>query len=390
MCPFSGGKLCAGKGKCNYSTKRCECYALHGGVACDEKREWATCTAVGDPHWRTFDGLTHNVYHVFGESLQYFRDDDPNREAVVLNVAPYNRVATAKGYAIRRDLDIVKINPLNAAKAVTVELNCKDITAAVVAAKGTYKTKSGLVVRKRGIEVRVTSPSGLELTVLTYWWGQNMYLRSLMPKDGLTRGLCGNFNGNRGDDLAFPVRNPWREPIKQVLLGELVPKDRSLLSCQNDGYSNTFDGALIDVADVMSRPEAITMMAERATAPREPVKFRKSIIALTTEAQRSDLKDVYQHCKGTLRTRSEELCVPLFARGAGAEFVSCVEDQCELGADENSKDMVEGAIEQAGEEKLGAARLETARTEMIEKEFQQENSAAAQEDAGDAQGSEDE
>jgi hypothetical protein len=50
-CPMDvDGKACSGRGTCDKG--KCVCNIEYAGVMCSEKKKWAACQAVGDPHFR--------------------------------------------------------------------------------------------------------------------------------------------------------------------------------------------------------------------------------------------------------------------------------------------------------------------------------------------------
>jgi hypothetical protein len=360
-CPVVEGAECAGKGKCT-PAGTCACNPAWGGPACQEKRDFAYCHAVGDPHWRTFDGLYFNVYST-GEFLQYFNaGDTENNEAVVNYNAPYYTVTVNKGIAVRRLDEIVTVGFPSG-----LQVDCVDALPKLV--KGVMTTRTGLTVTVSGITTKISSPSGMEVTVETNGWGQNLWVRILGVADGQCLGLCGNFDGQLANDDGWPASRGRQEPIAAVVKAVTVPEDASFFKCRKAAYTTRFGTAALTMIDYES-PEIKTFVAN--TQRVSPVTLRPELAAYLSPDLADRLKKVYEvKCIGDRRKASEDACWGLLNNGAVRAIVDCIEDQCETG----NANFIASALQSAKEDLAVKSEIKNDKLNLEIKEFKAETGA---------------
>jgi hypothetical protein len=236
-CPVGpNGQLCSGAGACVNS--KCECNALHRGAACSIKSVPGTCSAVGDPHWRTFDGRTFDEYGS-GEYLQYEVAGDKDLHAVATRQCAGGNVAWNCGVSVRRGADIVtatlRVPGNNWGEAhgnranVAVSVNCGDATDKIAAAGNVgITTASGLTIKKLGGSWEWSVPDSSLRVMMD---GPDVTISVIAPNVGIAKGLCGNFNGNPADDITgVRERN---QPNFDWLNKWVIPAAKSPFACRS-------------------------------------------------------------------------------------------------------------------------------------------------------------
>jgi hypothetical protein len=253
-----------------------------------------------------------------GEFLQYYDPTEETNEALVNNNAIYYTVAVNRGVALRRLEDIVQV----VWPTSRVLLNCADVTDKIAGApNGKFVAPSGLIISKNGVETTVTSPSGLELKVHTWDWGQNWFLRIYSSKNGQTLGLCGNNDGQLANDNGWPARADRDQPIPKIVEANRIPADESFFKCHAKAYQSKFTGALtmidFDAPEIKSFIEAASKL--------EPVDIRPELKKVLTPDQVTTITRIYQRCVGQRRSDAEKACWKLVSEGAGSELTDCIE-----------------------------------------------------------------
>ena len=157
--------------------------ALLAGVAFQTSAYKATCSATGDPHYKTFDGRTIH----FQGHCRYVLAKDVNNKFTVLGKNKYcgKKVTCTNEVTVKvNNLDII----IKRGGTVTVFGIVKSLP---------YSNR-GVTIRKRGKHVEVTTYIGL---TVNYDCVYNVYITVSGQYRGRTRGICGNYNGNPNDLL---------------------------------------------------------------------------------------------------------------------------------------------------------------------------------------------
>ncbi|KAG6461849.1 hypothetical protein O3G_MSEX012891 [Manduca sexta] len=177
----------------------CTCQA--GEWTCTQVPCGARCSAVGDPHYTTFDGLRYNFMGRCTYTL--FNSGDVNIEVEniacsgaiteAMNLAPY----TAEGKP-------------SCTKAVSLSYNGVNIhlkQGGFVLANGKEISTLPVVIG----DIRIRAASSLFLIVqlpnkVDLWWDGNTRVFVDVPPEfhDKTKGLCGTFNLNQKDDFLTP------------------------------------------------------------------------------------------------------------------------------------------------------------------------------------------
>jgi hypothetical protein len=182
-------------------------------------KKWATCTAVGDPHWRTFDSRTFNEYTRNIELLEYSDPTAEVPEAVTAYQCGNGRVAWNCKVGVRRGADAIRIHSDR-----SVFVNCIPVPHASLP----KTTASGLKIALVGGAPTVTSVSGLSVR----FHGSSLMIRAHAPQTGILRGMCGDFDGNGADDAGASAMRARAQPAWKWVARWVVPSERSVLECK--------------------------------------------------------------------------------------------------------------------------------------------------------------
>ncbi|XP_041925418.1 zonadhesin, like [Alosa sapidissima] len=226
--------VCNGGGAIECRNTTCtsteECKLQDGDYGC-QPLDKGTCSVSGDPHYTTFDDKTH---HFMGScsytltkpcnetsGLPYFTVETQNEHRGSNKKVSYVRAVVINVYGQRVILEKgrkVQVNGFRVTPPVTIKKNVK------ISLSGKFvvlETEFGLRVRFDGNHhVDVTLPSSYS---------------------GLLCGMCGNYNGNSGDDNLKPDGRPATNTNE---LGESwqVPDDRP--DCTHGGGIDNCDATI--------------------------------------------------------------------------------------------------------------------------------------------------
>ena len=221
-CPMDvDGKPCSGQGTCNKG--KCVCNEEYAGMLCNKKKKWAACNAVGDPHFRSLDGLAFDFYgtgatdrgDTKAEYLLYENPVPPFKEAVSIGVGVWNwgKRSVTEHVGLVSDGNFIKYTNVGG----KIYHNCQDvdIRPKVLAAGAAGLTVANWkIVYNAGAKTFTFSDSKSKLKVnvqevtgsLTTRYYVSSYVQVFQAPLGVSRGLCGNFDGNPNND----IKGAWR------------------------------------------------------------------------------------------------------------------------------------------------------------------------------------
>ncbi|XP_028390594.1 IgGFc-binding protein-like [Dendronephthya gigantea] len=182
---------CLNGGVCNNhgSSFKCTCPQGYLGDRCQTEVQ-ATCSATGDPHYRTFDGKTYN----FMGQCEYVLAKDTEHKFVVL---AKNKPCGSLSRKVTCTFSVtVKV------KGLEIKL----LRGGLVQISGKHTNlpynNRGVKIVKHGLKaVRVTTDIGLKVQFNGVY---NVFVTVYGRYKGKTLGLCGTFNGNKNDDFKKP------------------------------------------------------------------------------------------------------------------------------------------------------------------------------------------
>ncbi|XP_072317584.1 IgGFc-binding protein-like [Eucyclogobius newberryi] len=183
--------------KCGYNL---ECQMIDGSPMCVPKPKTpATCWAMGDPHYETFDGRRYDFMgtctYVIAKNCMP-SDNLPAFEVLAQNENRGNVKVSYVGLVIVKVYDTTIIVARSERGYVRIDNNRWALPVTLNSNK--------LVLSQSGRSVVIDTDFGLSVR---YDWEHSLVL-SLSPSySGKTCGLCGNFNGNSSDDFTTPSGN---------------------------------------------------------------------------------------------------------------------------------------------------------------------------------------
>lgn len=315
-CPLGpNGEMCSAHGRCDDGV--CRCGAAHSGAACQHQKQPRTCTAVGDPHWRSFDGRTFDEYGS-GEYLQFEARGDATHSAVVTRQCSGHGVAWNCGVAVRRGNDIISAvmnvpgqswgQMHGSRRDMTITMNCGGNILPAVRDAGTRGISAD-----SGLRLKWFHDGALEWSVpdgsLRVWMdGPDVTITYLAAPEGQAKGLCGNNNNNPNDDItgAFRDRN---QPAMDWLNRWAIAAARSPFRCQSPaGAPLTLTSLASDISLSSSHGAYIL------DGGNENDKTNKAVDATTEQIK-----------------EAQRVCAFLFGKGL---YDACVKDVAQTGAKE--------------------------------------------------------
>jgi hypothetical protein len=358
-CPANAkGEACSARGKCAEGGT-CDCAAGWGGSLCDKRMTVGHCSAVGDPHFRTFDGAVFNEY-IAGELIEYEWPGHADGEMVVGKYCGNNdRVTWHCGVAVKRGDDIIRVmaNPARKPEPLIVH-NCQ--TDVQAQSRGGFTTPGGITVRLAGTQVTISTPSGLNVRYVAhpghgYNYG-DVHIRIMAARDGSVSGMCGNFDGNTANDYTHPMRHGRQNSMGHTRRF-MVPEAKSLFSCKVIPEKGTMLVAFEDTVNnkpgfaggsasspSSSKPEDLaftTLVASRATvaawAADEPAEVEGRPLMAPPLADEG-VKKAAVHiaaaengCEGQPLLKAQKVCLALFEK---PWYTECVDDVCMTGVEQ--------------------------------------------------------
>ncbi|XP_019633198.1 PREDICTED: von Willebrand factor D and EGF domain-containing protein-like isoform X3 [Branchiostoma belcheri] len=227
------------------------------------------CKGVTDPHYTTFDGRYYT--HFLVGQFVFSRNTERNFEVHVRTfVCGAWRASCHCGVAVREGNDVVMIDLCHTDwgdhQGVYPKITEKT-------AHGQALSPGVAVYRSfSGKDFSIGMPSGTSVRVSINYWGMNVHLFALGMDKGKTEGLCGDWDGNRGNDFKMQdgattsdvntFARDWRVPEGESLFErtpDVVPDETDVSFCTcskgknikcgptNNAEKNTIDGINTEV-----------------------------------------------------------------------------------------------------------------------------------------------
>lgn len=187
---------------CN--TCRCE----RGVWKCSDETCGARCGAIGDPHYRTFDG---KLFDFMGK-CSYYLLKRPNFSIEAENVACSGSLSEGTNFGSSGGADLPACT-----RSVTIKVvDNHDVTKVIKLKQGRQITVDGIEIQKLPIKILngliiVRQTSSIIVSVVfddglkVLWDGMtSVYIDAPPSYRDKTQGLCGTFNSNQQDDFLTP------------------------------------------------------------------------------------------------------------------------------------------------------------------------------------------
>ncbi|XP_069497560.1 IgGFc-binding protein-like [Ambystoma mexicanum] len=224
-----------------------ECAVKNGKLGCQSP--WAICTVTGDPHYHSFDGAVANFMGTCAYEVS--QGSSPSSGFSFRVVAENRRYQNPRVSFVYR---------------ITIWLNSTDRNVKLVFEQGkvplingiktTLPARLGLLANVTALKsaISVDTPFGVRIQ---YNGGNTVTVQVGPQYQNQLRGMCGNYNGVRGDDKRKPDGTIARSDAE---FGNSWKADISSAGCVDDsGESNTTDtctnlGAIQGLCRVITQP----------------------------------------------------------------------------------------------------------------------------------------
>lgn len=198
---------CALRGK-HYATgekiwKNCNtCSCLNGQWSCTSRKCPGVCSAIGDPHYTTFDGLKFNFMGKCSYTLMKAKNYSIDQENIACSGAISQAMGLSVGPGTPSCTRSVTITIGDAYKIKLKENKVVTINNEEVTDQLPLLIPHAAYIRfASSIFLQVELPDLVEI-----WWdgATRVYVKAPSELYGKTKGLCGTFNENQKDDFLSP------------------------------------------------------------------------------------------------------------------------------------------------------------------------------------------
>ncbi|XP_035236093.1 IgGFc-binding protein-like [Anguilla anguilla] len=189
---------------------RCEhdekCLVQDGAYGC-HKGPRGLCLAQGDPHYTTFDGRRFDFH---GNCVYLLASHCPSRGALPdFKIEVQNeRRGTAESFS-----KMVRIRLLGYEIQISLEVEDKVLVNGLLLGLPTVLSRGKVKIYKTGLSLYVESDFGL---MLRYNWNNLVTLAIPRSFAGAMCGICGNFNGDKNDDLVPPMSSDANSSVSLI------------------------------------------------------------------------------------------------------------------------------------------------------------------------------
>ncbi|XP_051901322.1 IgGFc-binding protein-like, partial [Pristis pectinata] len=192
------------------------CQVWRGAKAC-HPAGYGTCSAAGDPHYRTFDGVRFDFQGTCVYSLAALCTNGTGLPPFTVQVQNENRGSNQKVSYTR----MVRVTVYGQTLVVSREQAGRVLVDDILVNLPYHNTAGTLHVRGTVQGASLEADFGLRVT---FDWHSRVNVRLPTTYKGSVCGLCGNFNGNQKDDL--PAGGPrelgerWRAAVTPGCVGD--------------------------------------------------------------------------------------------------------------------------------------------------------------------------
>ncbi|XP_062841259.1 IgGFc-binding protein-like [Trichomycterus rosablanca] len=212
-CSCKAGQFSCQPNKC---TENEICSVKDGVRAC--VREMAICWAVGDPHYKTFDGKYFDLQGTCTYTVSTTIKTEKNLVPFTILVKNNNRGSNYVSYVRTVSVKVYNYTVVASKQVGVVEVDGENTNLPVTLAGGKLK------VVQSGWNALVTTDFGLEVK---YDWNMMLYITVPITYSGSLGGLCGNYNGDWTDD---------QTDIKGTKLSTVLEFAKSWKVADNDSF----------------------------------------------------------------------------------------------------------------------------------------------------------
>ncbi|NXO00461.1 FCGBP protein, partial [Rhinopomastus cyanomelas] len=201
------GRVACKKSACK-GHQRC-LVAADGAARCQDMK-FFTCIATGDPHYTTFDGLRYDFQGTCGYQFAALCSPAPENSSLVpfaVTVENNNRGSRAVSFTKRVTLEVY------GAVITMSQEHPRKVQVNGVFVELPFSQSDQFELYHSGVHGFVRTAFGLRVS---FDW--HSYARVILPQPyaGAVCGLCGNANGDPGDDLATPGGHQATDEIQMA------------------------------------------------------------------------------------------------------------------------------------------------------------------------------
>ncbi|XP_045081914.1 LOW QUALITY PROTEIN: IgGFc-binding protein-like [Coregonus clupeaformis] len=203
---FWEGNTCQSKCVCDGATQKVVCIprkckasehcAVVNGVQDCYPLSFKTCSAQGDPHFRTFDGKRFDFQGNCIYKLAGVCSKEPDLESFEVTLENNNRGSTRVSYA-----KVVTVVVLGSSYTITGDYHGKVLVNDVLTSLPYYSNNTEVQIYRNSRFAVLETHFGLKVS---FDWSSEVRVKVPSTYHNAICGLCGNLNDNPDDDLLLP------------------------------------------------------------------------------------------------------------------------------------------------------------------------------------------